>query len=415
MANFTYKDSAQAKAGSGTASLTCAYNSAVNAGDLLVAFVIVAGNRTITCSDSLNGAWTKVGSEFNASGITIAQFHFINSASGAAPTVTATPNSGTYITLIIARYQPAGTVTFDASIATQSGTSTAPATGTCTATAADLVVCGYGQGNATITSDSVGSPFTNRQDQLDGTNHMGGALADDVNAAGNEGATWTLSSSQPWAARAASYKSTSGSTTITVTDSGSGADILGSISVSGSTGDSGSGNDTVNAPAVSLALADLGVGADALAAITAAITAADAGGGVDQVASLIVSAAVADSSVGADVPVISALLQGIVDSCVGADSIFVSFFVSISDTGQGADSVSPCTIQLTVAESCSGNDLLAAIAVALSVADASGAVEGITVHTTIGNFGRVVTITFTALQRSVSFAAGQRSITFKKS
>ncbi len=190
---------------------TLAYAQAVSAGSLLVAVIgTFTAGITLTVSDSVNGAWTQagsysVGTDTNSR---ISIWYFENSGAG-TPTLTVAVSSTVYVSLALHEYT--GCLTSGALRSTVTNTeagsaTTSATTGTCTATAGDLVVAGYCQGSALVISNTVASPFTIRADGIYGAVGEGLATADDVNAPGNEGATFTILPAVRWAAIAASFK-----------------------------------------------------------------------------------------------------------------------------------------------------------------------------------------------------------------
>ena len=97
--------------------------------------------------------------------------------------------------------------------------------------------------------------------------------------------------------------------TKTVTDTGSGADLIG-INVALSVSDSGAGSDGIGALGANIPVADVGSGADAIAQILANIPVSDVGIGTDDIPSIQVQVPVSDTGQGIDASgAISAVLS----------------------------------------------------------------------------------------------------------
>lgn len=148
------------------------YGSPVTAGNLLVCGIGCDVNATITVSDSVNGAWTAIGTRLTNSALNSQMFYKANTAAG-TPTVTATCGSGNYRNLRIGEWGGVATTTpLDANNGT-TGSSTTPATTVTTVADHDLVV-----GTAYITNTAAaGTGFNSRvvtdgnvlEDKLDQT------------------------------------------------------------------------------------------------------------------------------------------------------------------------------------------------------------------------------------------------------
>lgn len=205
MPNTLLQTPQSAAFGASASARTLQYASNVTAGSLLACWVAQENNSgttptTISVSDNVNGAWTQAGTyvtnTFSGSGRRGSWWYFVNSAGGSKPIVTTgTPSASIYTEISIHEYGvPSPTsVTVDG---TSTGAPNAPSTttvstGTCTVSASgELVVAGWGQGNANGETITVSSPFTKETSQTDGTTE-GGGTADDTNASASEGATFT--------------------------------------------------------------------------------------------------------------------------------------------------------------------------------------------------------------------------------
>lgn len=190
--------------GNSASARTLQYVSNVTAGSLLLLWVTYEDGsgstlNTVTISDNVNGAWTQAGgyvtANSNTAGRRGAWFYFANSAGGSKPIITMTPGASVYSSLHILEYSvpsPTGvTVDGTSSGSPLTGGTTTVSTGTCPVSGAgELVVAGWGQGNASGEVVTVSSPFTVETSEHDGPTE-GGGTADDTNASGAEGATFT--------------------------------------------------------------------------------------------------------------------------------------------------------------------------------------------------------------------------------
>jgi len=207
-----------------------------------------------------------------------------------------------------------------------------------------------------------------------------------------------------------------GSTPISVSDTGTGADVLVSINVTVPVSDAGTGADIISiinsfiladsgsgaeaillklsrlisdagsaveaisiAKSIPILISDSGVGVEALN-IAVAITIPETGTGVDSIAidsgqTLI---PVSDSGVGSDSLSI-AVATVVNDAGVGADVLSLSISFSLSDAGVGVDAVivSAGSTPITVSDSGVGADALVSINVQIPISDSGSAIDEI--------------------------------------
>lgn len=170
------------------------------------------------------------------------------------------------------------------------------------------------------------------------------------------------------------------SANIPAPDSGVGADILGALFATVPASDSGVGFDAVMAFIFKL-ISDSGVGADSVG-IGAIIPVSDLGTGVD-VASLlaeifasdsgagievpVVVIPFSDSGIGVDLPSVSASVP-ISDSGVGTDTKLIQALISALDSGVGADVIS-IMAQIASLDSGLGADVLSTLAANIPISD----------------------------------------------
>jgi hypothetical protein len=144
-----------------------------------------------------------------------------------------------------------------------------------------------------------------------------------------------------------------------VTDSATGSDAIGSLSVNLAVADMAAGSDAPQID-VSFALADAGSGADAIAIVRAALkTVSDTGSGLDALTGLSVSLAVADAGAGAEALAETASVP-VAETAVAAEQTVMSVTLSIADTAAGADTLSRFidTMFVVIADSATGSDAI---------------------------------------------------------
>lgn len=195
---------------SSTGARSLATSGAVTAGNLLVVCVATYGvTVTVAMADDVNGSYTQAGTyASNNPNEKVSIWYFPNAGAGIT-TVTVTPTIGVgaaYVDIAIQEYSGCPTTSPLNSTNSSTGTSTTPTTGTVTASSGELIIGIYSQGGGTLSSATVASPFTVREQNLNGSTLEGFGTADDTNASGSEGATWTLSASVNWQALGASFK-----------------------------------------------------------------------------------------------------------------------------------------------------------------------------------------------------------------
>ncbi len=187
---------------------TLQYVSNVTAGNFLWAIVSTfTTGVTVTVSDDQNGSWTQAGS-YSTNGVNnCSVWFFPNTVGTVKPTVSVTPNTPALVSFAI--HEHSGVVTtspLHSTITNTGSATTSIQTGTCTASAGELVVAGYAQGSIADSSLTVAAPFTLREHKT-GAVGEGLGSASDENAAGSEGATFTINANVTYAAIAASFKS----------------------------------------------------------------------------------------------------------------------------------------------------------------------------------------------------------------
>lgn len=167
-----------------------------------------------------------------------------------------------------------------------------------------------------------------------------------------------------------------------ITDSGHGSDSVSGVAVALGLTDAGHGSDAVPAGLqAALSASDSGSGTDILSALLAALTVAETGHGSDSVQSPAVAVPLTDSGAGADAisQVLAAL--ALTDTGTGTDSAMAFILISVTDSGHGADGLSQVTITLSVNDSGVGTDTVPSAIVALTLADAGSAADGVSVGT----------------------------------
>lgn len=189
----------------GATSQSLAYPSNVTAGSLLVAFAAVDGVSAMSVSDSLGQTWSSAIGVVKSS-MRLFVYYFANTKAGACtPTLAISPSANASLSILeysgVAKSAPVNAT------ATSSGTNNSPSPGSVTAAAGQLIVTGYIQTTANLSSCSIGGAFTLRTNILLGAgNGVGLGTADDVNASGSLTSTFTMSASEAWAAAAVSFK-----------------------------------------------------------------------------------------------------------------------------------------------------------------------------------------------------------------
>ena len=260
---------------------------------------------------------------------------------------------------------------------------------------------------------------------------------------------------------------TEASTTKTITDSGSGADAIGNVSVSlalADTGsgaesfsgaaslallDSGAGSDTLAAVLAALGVADAGAGGDSLG-INAAVTVSDIGSGADSASQITVTLTVTDTGAGSDaVNLVTEIIKQISDSgsgtdslsiaispititdnALGADSLTIQATINIADFASGADAVNLLqAVYKVVSDAAVGTDTISGVSVSLTVPDSGAGADlvgqilawvmltesgsGVDVAVAYDSAMRIATISFTIARRIIAFAFSSRVIEFE--
>lgn len=186
----------------GTGTLSKAFTSAVNVGDLIVVAITNNVGQTTVPSDGVN-TYTQL----NTSSITPFQSLFYAIATTAA-TLTISCASLSFATMGIASFNAGGgTFSLDGSAVTNTGTSTAPSCGS-TGNAGDLVVGTIAWRTSASTLTSTFSIAYN-QAAAAGVNDGGGTIYQ-IGATGATNLGGTLSASQFWTAAAQAFRVTGG-------------------------------------------------------------------------------------------------------------------------------------------------------------------------------------------------------------
>lgn len=182
---------------------------------------------------------------------------------------------------------------------------------------------------------------------------------------------------------AATASESSGDQSITVTDSGAGADALASVTVSLSLTDTGAGNDAFGA-AAAVATADSGAGTDAIAQLLASLLLAESGAGTDSIAQLAASLTASDSGTGSDAIASLAATLTAVDAGTGTDALAsLAATFALGDTGSGTDALPSLAAALGVTEAGTGADALANIAASVTVADSGVGADSQSISVTL--------------------------------
>ena len=190
---------------------TLQYGGNLTPGTLLVvrvSFANVTNNNgmDVTVSDDVNGAYTQAGTTsadpdgFQHSAI----FYFAGNGSSGKPTVTVTPNQTGWITIVVDEYYGADITTPLRDADKVGDISSSAVLPSVTAVAGDLVLAVTGESSTSPTT-TVPDPFAETVDQI-AVSGSGIHCADDYNAAGDEGVTFTYSGVARFGANIASFK-----------------------------------------------------------------------------------------------------------------------------------------------------------------------------------------------------------------
>lgn len=207
---------------------------------------------------------------------------------------------------------------------------------------------------------------------------------------------WTASGSDVWAVAAASFKEAVTATSVSVTDTGAGADAIAGLNVS-------------------LVMTDSGAGADALPGTAASLTLTDSGSAVDSLAQLLGSLISSDSGNGVEALTISAGLS-VTDSVAGQDGLSVTAQITVADQGSADELVNILTTALKqIFESGSGSDSVTVSVGVISLADAGAGSEALRaavelVITDSGAGVELINILQTTLKEITDFGAGTDAI-----
>lgn len=149
---------------------------------------------TLTVSDSVNGAYTQVGTYSIGSDTNgrVSIWIFKNNTTSTNPTVTVTPSATAYVSFAVDQYTGLGAnPTVHATAASTYGAQDPVTTGTVTASSGDLVIAALGD-EATTVASSVNSPFLMSQSFNSGNEGL--AVAYHLSASGNESCTFDMAS-----------------------------------------------------------------------------------------------------------------------------------------------------------------------------------------------------------------------------
>jgi len=163
---------------------------------------------------------------------------------------------------------------------------------------------------------------------------------------------------------------------VSVNDTGGGADALAQLGVTLGLFDGGAGSEVFGGEA-SVPTADAGAGADMLAQVLAALALAESGAAVDAPGNVTASVPVSDAGVGSDSQAITATLT-VADTGGGIDAVLGLILVALADSSVGADSLRSITANINIADTGAAGEAQA-VAVAVTVADAGSAEAAINV------------------------------------
>jgi hypothetical protein len=200
----------------------------------------------------------------------------------------------------------------------------------------------------------------------------------------------------------------------TQSDSGQGTDSDPGIGAAAGITDSCAGADSLGSMLAALGITEAAAGSDALDSIAASLLLAETSSAADSISRVIASLSISDASLGNDgIAALQASLAALIDACVGNELITSGIIISVADQGAGSDADPQVTVSFQASDTCSGTDLLSAIAVLLQVIEAGHGTD----VTTIITGGKITRITFTASSPwSIEFTAQQsRTITFTAS
>ncbi|MBA7588361.1 hypothetical protein ES708_30416 [subsurface metagenome] len=209
-----------------------------------------------------------------------------------------------------------------------------------------------------------------------------------------------------------------------VSDTGSGADSVPSISVALSLAETGEGVETIPGMSPTIpVIPDTGAGADIIAALEAALSLAETGSGVDavDVSFYITFVNVADIGEGADVINLDITIPAIEDSGVGVEAILGEYTKFIADQMFSSEYIVPVTASMILSELAAGEDSIAilitpviaetgealdsiVVAASLTIAEAGSGVDtpSITVTLTIPEVGAGVDSALAAVSITIA-------------
>lgn len=194
--------------------------------------------------------------------------------------------------------------------------------------------------------------------------------------------------------------------TVSVADGGEGADSLLQLILI-ALADSAAASDSLTGLAVTLNLADVGAGGETLA-LAASVAVADAGSAADAIALIAESLKqLADAASGADVLGIDVSLA-LTDSGAAVDAVLQLILIALADSAAASDAVGGVTVTVPIVDAGQAIHLLAGLA-QLAVSDSGAAVE---VAVAFDLAVRIATIRFALRRRTMGFALSERTMEF---
>jgi hypothetical protein len=218
-----------------------------------------------------------------------------------------------------------------------------------------------------------------------------------------------------------------GDESISVADSGGGADAVSNLAAAVAIAETGAGGDTIPQALASAGVADTGSGAEAQAIqvsfllpdtaagsdivdiLTSILkSVADNGAGMDAIPQATVSAQVVDMGAGAGALAVEAALS-VADTAAGLSSLVIAVLTALGEPGAGSDQITGLAVNVPLADTAAAVDLIAQVTAALSLADLGA---GVDVATKIAA-QKIAVFTFTFARRVLAFSDfAARSMSF---